>query len=142
MATRTTSYVSTAGFVADAKSIVRLNGGRQIDWANVASGYIDATSGKKVLKAGTVIGTLLGSGKVSPRVVTTNPAAGFLETDAVEGDPAAPLSGYGIIVGGNLFENLLPDSAGGPPRVLATAIKTELAANTAGFFFETYTDVR
>lgn len=100
-----------------------------------------AGTGRKYLPAGTVVGDLLGSGKVSPRVVTTNPAMGVLETDAIEGDPTAAKSGYGVIRGGALYEALLPD-ASGSPRVLAGAIKTELNASGTGFVFLTYSDQR
>lgn len=138
---RTTTYNSRAHFVADPQSIVRSNGGRQIDWANVAAGYVDATTGKKVLPAGTVVGDLLGSGKVSPRVVTTNPAMGILETSATEGEPHAALSGYGVIIGGHLLANLLPDATG-TPAVLAAAVVTELNAAGTGFAFSQYNDAR
>lgn len=137
---RTTYNIGAPGFIADHGSIVR-DSGRQIDWANVGAGYIDATTGKKVLKAGTVCGELLGAGKISPRVVTTNPAAGILETDAVEGDMTVPASGYGFIRGGALYEALLPEAAGSP-RVLAAAVKTELNAAGMGFDFQKWQDVR
>jgi hypothetical protein len=104
---------------------------------------IVAGSGAKFLPAGTVVGTLLGSGKASPRIVTTNPAIGLLETNATD-DPQAPdaLSGYGIIVGGVIFENLLPEATGGPPKVLATAVKTELVAAGMGWVWQAYSDSR
>ena len=88
-----------------------------------------------------MVGELLGAGKVSPRVVTTNPAVGMLETSALEDDPVAAKSGYGMIVGGRLYENLLPDATGSP-KVLASAIKTELAASGTGFSFEQSGDNR
>lgn len=222
MSSRTNFLVAAAGFIVDHNSIVRSNGGRQIDWAHVGEQYketpgtapvvvtvgvagasandttvpvaalsglipngtvIDlgakkfvrltadaaaaATSltvsaiptalvsgdtgtyagvkgyGKKTLKAGTVVGDLLGGGLVGPRVVSTNPAMGVLETDATENDPAAPLSGYGVIVGGYLYENLLPE-ASGSPAVLLTAMKTELntAGASKGFLFTQYGDNR
>lgn len=140
MGTRTTTRVGRPGFVVDASSI-RLNSGRQIDWANVAAGFIDAATGKKVLPAGTVIGELLGNGKISPRVVTTNPATGILATTAIQDDRSAALSGYGVIVGGVIYEALLPDSSGAP-KVLAAAIKTELDAAACTFQFERYEDNR
>lgn len=102
-----------------------------------------AGSGPKFLPAGTVVGSLLdGTGKVSPRVVTTNPAIGLLETNATD-DPLSTdaKSGYGIMVSGVFYENLLPDSSGAP-KVLASAIKTELAAAGAGFVFQQYADNR
>jgi len=139
---RTTHAVSRPSFVVDWNGVVR-DTGRQIDWANVGAGYIDATTGKKVLPAGTVVGDLLGAGKISPRVVTTNPAMGILLETAVEDDPAAALSGYGVMVGGPVYEALLPD-ASGSPRVLAAAIRTELdaAVTSTGFGFHVWEDVR
>src|SRR5688572_28752663 len=118
---RVTTSIVRLPFVADPHSIMR-NSGRQIDWENVSATNAD---GKKVVYAGTVVGELLGTGKVSPRVVTTNPAIGIMETTAVQGEAQAALSGYGIIIGGHLFENLLPD-ASGSPKTLAAAVKTEL----------------
>lgn len=140
MGTRTTTRVGRPGFVVDGPSL-ELNSGRQIDWANVAAGFIDAATGKKVLPAGTVIGELLGAGKISPRVLTTNPATGLLATTAIEGDRSAALSGYGVIVGGVIYEALLPDSSGSP-KVLAAAIKTELGTAGCTFKWELYTDNR
>lgn len=98
-------------------------------------------TGKKMLPAGTVVGSLLGAGRVSPRIVTTNPAIGLLETNAIEDDPDAALSGYGVIVGGVVYEALLPDSTG-TPRTLSAAIKTELANAGTGFSYEPYADSR
>lgn len=107
---------------------------------DAATHIVTAGAGYKTLRAGTVIGELLGSGKISPRVDTTNPATGILETDATEDDKAASLSGYGVLVGGVLYENMLPDATGGPPKVLLSAIKTELATARAYFTFEQYGD--
>lgn len=140
---RTNHVVGGASFIADHSSIVR-DPGRQIDWANVGTvAGVSGTNldGKKFIKAGTVVGDLLGAGKVSPRVVTTNPAVGILETDAVEGQEHHALSGYGMLIGGALYEALLPQSSG-TPRVLAAAIKTELNAAGTGFAFIKYSDLR
>lgn len=140
MGTRTTSLVGRPGFVADEGSL-EFSSGRQIDWANVAAGYLDAATGKKVLPAGTVVGELLGGGKISPRVVTTNPAVGILATTAIEDDRSAALSGYGMLVGGVLYEALLPDSSGSP-KELAAAVKTELDTARCTFKYERYEDNR
>lgn len=134
---RTSVNLSRLPFVADPHSVMR-NSGRQIDWANVSATDAD---GNKVVYAGTVVGELLGTGKVSPRVVTTNPATGIMETTAVEGEQEASLSGYGIIIGGHLYENLLPDATG-TPKTLASAVKTELNSNGFRFSFEQYGDNR
>jgi hypothetical protein len=138
---RTTYVVSRAGFVADPQSMEEAEG-RQIDWANVAAGYIDASTGKKVSPAGTVMGELLGGGKkISPRVVTTNPATCILASNAVEGERSDSYSGYGIYVGGVVYEALLPDSTGSP-KTLAAALKTELSSAGCTFKFRTYEDNR
>jgi hypothetical protein len=137
--TRTHRYLGAPDFVVDNRSIVRSNGGRQVDWDNVDDAYKE-DDGLKKLPAGTIIGEELGNGLVSPRVDTTNPATGILESDAKEGDrgPDA-LTGYGIIRGGGIYENLLPDATGGPPKTIASAIKTELGER---FYWETYEDDR
>lgn len=135
---RTTVNIGRPGFVVD-NSSMESNGGRQIDWANVGAGYVDANTGKKVLPAGTVVGELLGSGKISPRVVTTNPATGILKTNAVEDEESAALSGYGVYKGGVVFESLLPDATG-TPKTLPSAMKTELASAGCTFKYEAYAD--
>lgn len=143
MLTRTTAYIGRPSFLVAGTEPERSNGGRQVDWANVGAGYIDAATGKKRLPAGTVIGELLGGNKISPRVVTTNPATGILESDAVEDSLIDSMSGYGVLRGGVVYENLLPDATGGPPATLAAAIKTELQANCPkGWQFEVYQDNR
>lgn len=104
-----------------------------------------AGTGSKVLPAGTPVGDALGSGKVAPRIVTTNPAIGLLETAAVENDVSAAISGVGIVIGGVVFENLLPAAwLSGTPKVLASAVKTELqtAGVGTGFAFQQYGDSR
>jgi hypothetical protein len=138
MATITTATVSRVSPIVDRQSVVR-SSGRQVDWANVSATNAD---GKKYIPAFTAVGTLLGSGKISPRVVTTNPAVGITETDIVQGDKQDALSGHGMIVGARLYENLLPDATGGPPKTLAAAIITELRANGHAWSFETYADTR
>lgn len=137
---RTDYFLSSLPFVVDPHNTPR-DFGHQIDWANVASGYLNA-NGKKQLPAGTVVGTLLGTGKISPRVVTTNPAVGILATTAIEGEESAAATGYGIFTGGVFLENMLPDATGGPPKTLASAVKTELNANGAFFVFRNYSDTR
>lgn len=135
---RTTTQIGRLPFVVDQHSLDR-SSGRQPDWANISTTNAD---GKKVMYAGTVVGELLGSGKISPRVVTTNPATGILETTIVQGDTVMSLSGVSVLKGGGLYENLLPDATGGPPKTLASAIKTELTAAGCSFYFEPYGDNR
>ena len=95
--------------------------------------------GKKFLPAGTICGTLLGSGKISPRVASTNPATVVLQTDALEDDLSAALSGYGVFTEGHFYENLMPDAVAG---VVPSAYKTELAAAGGKWRWSTYADDR
>lgn len=140
MAGWTTTHPSRVRPVADEKSITRHGTGVQIKWADVDAAYLDSVSGKKVIPAFTAIGTLLGAGKASPRVANTNPAVGYLETVAIQDDPAAPGGGmYGMVVTGNLYENLLPDATGSPLS-LDQDIKDELVAAGGRFYYQTYTD--
>lgn len=105
---------------------------------------IIAGVGDKFIPAGTVVAQLTG-GKVVPR--SSRPGAetatGILETPAEENSAVDSLSGYGVIVGGVLYENNLPDATGSP-AVLPTAYKNELQAAGVGmgFGFEQYGDTR
>lgn len=93
------------------------------------------------IPAGTVVAAL-SSGKVIPRAIVpaSETAIGLIETDAVEGDRAASLTGYGIVIGGAVYENLLPDAAGG--STISSTYKTELqtAGVGTGFAFYQYAD--
>lgn len=145
MLTRQTTYPGRPNFLKTPGNAIDRTGGLQIDWDNVdADDYTDTASGKKIIPSGTVMGNLLSAGgAMSPRVDTTNPAIGLLEGDAVEGELVDSLSGYGLIVGGVVYENLLPDSTGGPPATLASDIKDELEASCPrGFHFILYEDSR
>lgn len=96
-------------------------------------------SGPKVLKAGTAIGEALGSGKISPRVASTNPATGYLVSTAIEDDKSAALSGYGVYIGGVVYEDLLPDASSG---TVPSGIKSELVTAGCTFQYEAYSDDR
>lgn len=97
-------------------------------------------SGDKVIPAGTVMAELSG-GKLVPRVDRpgSETATCILESAASNGDEAAASTGYGCIVGGVIYENLLPTQS----DAAWSTIKGEL--NTAGvgyFVWETYADDR
>ncbi len=99
-------------------------------------------TGPKMLKAGTAVGDAASTtGKLRPRVASSNVAIGLLATNAIENDRSAAQTGYGVIIGGAVYEALLPDAAGSP-RVLASGIKTELNAAGTGFAFVLYADDR
>jgi hypothetical protein len=142
---RTTfTNLSAPSFIAQ-QGLEDRDNGHQIDWDNVTAGVDPVPAlnaqGKKWLKAGTPVGSLLASGPVSPRAANTNPAMGLLATNAVEGEPHAALSGYGVIVGGVIYENFIPGADAGT-GALDQDIKDELAAAGTGFTWRQYTDDR
>jgi hypothetical protein len=65
----------------------------------------------------------------------------LLATPAFENNKSDAMTGYGCIIGGGLYENMLPD-ASGTPKVLSDDIKDELNATGTGFYFEQYGDTR
>lgn len=135
---RTEFTLSTPGFVCDNNSM-RKNSGRQIDWANVAAGYVDEASGLKVIPGGTVMSESdVGNGSILPSAngahVSGDPT-GLLVSTAVEDDPSAALSGYGEYIGGVVYEDLLPDSEDG-----VSPYKADLQDNGLTFQFEVYAD--
>lgn len=99
-------------------------------------------SGAKLITAGLCVAQMA-SGKVVPRadIPGSETAIGFLATNAIEGDNSQALSGFGVIVGGVLYENLLPDAVAGN---LPAGYITELIASkvSTGFAFEDYGDNR
>jgi hypothetical protein len=98
--------------------------------------------GEKTIPAGTVMAAL-SSGKMVPRAALpgSETAIGILEATAVENSKSAALSGYGVIIGGSLYENLLPE-ASGSPAVINSTYKTEMqtAGVGTGFAFFQYAD--
>ena len=74
-------------------------------------------------------------------IVASRVATEILETDATDTNLAESYTGYGSLVGGVLYENLLPDAAG-TPKVLPTQYKTELKNANASFKFVQYADTR
>lgn len=112
----------------------------QFGVADNATATVGGT-GLRSLPAGVVVAEMSG-GKVVPRAIRpgSETAIGLLATDAVENDRAAALSGYGVIIGGAIFENLLPDAAGG--ATIDSTYKTELqtAGVGTGFAWLAYSD--
>lgn len=136
---RTTHNVGKPGFILG--SNYDTNDGRQIDWDNVSD--VDA-DGNKVVKAGTIMAEL-GTGLLAPRKEGVQdatpedyPATCLLLTTITEGDNVDAISGYGVVLGGVVFSNLLPDNGAAD----FDAWLTELKENGTGFVFETYSDSR
>lgn len=102
---------------------------------NATATYKVSTSHTKVIPAGTVM-CELSSGKVVPRAARpgSEAATGILWSTATQNSPSDALSGYGIIVGGVIYETLLPETI--------TSYKTELETNGTSWVWETYSDSR
>lgn len=130
--------VTRRPFVADRDSLDR-DTGHTVDWDEVASDGAFGTTGKRVIPAGTIIGET-GAGiaprRASGEGITAITASGILETDAHEDNRTDARSGYGVIRGGVIYQNLLP---GGAP---VAGVKTELAEAdaTTGFGWVDYVD--
>jgi hypothetical protein len=74
-------------------------------------------------------------------IVASRVATEILETDATDLNMAESYTGYGSLVAGVLYENLLPDATG-TPKVLPTQYKTELVNAGCTFKFHQYADTR
>lgn len=132
---RTTRSVTRPGFVVDLANAPQ-NTGRQIDWDAVPADYENA-EGDKVIPAGTPMAETAGG--MVPRADlagdgSEGEAFGLLISSADEGARSDALTGYGVIVGGVIYENLLP--------VDVAPYKDELDANGTSFVWETYEDDR
>jgi len=105
-------------------------------------GYVDGDNvGGGHIPAGTWV-DLLDNGKVVPSALNTGggvTAYGILETNADELSQTDAASGYGVILGGAIYENLLPEADPATGQVTA-AWKTEARARGGAFIFEQYED--
>lgn len=142
---RTTFNVSSAGFVADPRSVDLVGTGAQVDWAAVNAAFADPVTGKKTLPAGKVM-VRQANGKLRPRSQDGAAAlgagetiAGLLATAAVEDDPTAALSGHGVIRGGIVYEHLLPDYG---DANWAGTYRAQVVAAGKGFDLQPYSDDR
>lgn len=138
MASRTKTTVSRPRFLVEEHNAAR-HPGKQVDWAAFGAPYQDA-NGNVVLKAGTPVAVDDTTGKLIPRSGTA-PAEGLIATTASESQASDSdsLSGYGFIMGGVVYEDLLDN----PEAVDLATLKTELKnASDYGFEFVSYADDR
>ena len=131
---RTTHTVSNPTFVADPASISRSTG-RQVDWENVDDAFVNAETGLKELPAGLRVYEQASGKIVDAAGDSDGTLLGILETNAIEGDRSAALTGYGVIIGGVVFLELLPEALDGSAQTALKAVGT-------GFAFESYADNR
>jgi hypothetical protein len=102
---------------------------------NDTATYIVSASNDKVIPAGTVM-CELSTGYVVPRAARpgSEAAIGILWSTATQNSLTDALTGYAIIVGGVIYETLLPETI--------TSYKTELETNGTSWVWETYSDNR
>jgi hypothetical protein len=96
--------------------------------------YIVSKSNAKVIPSGTTMCEIAASGKIVPRAARpgAETAIGLLWGTAVENQPAMAQTGYVVIVGGVIYETLLPE--------VITSYKSELVTNGSGWVWQTYFD--
>ena len=122
-------YVISGGLTADAFKVSDTAGGSAVDLAT--------NNGTALMQ----IVAYAASRTASGTITVARAAVGILETNAAQNAQSHALSGYNLLVGGVLYENLLPD-ASGTPKVLPAAYKAELAAVGCTFKYQTYADNR
>lgn len=74
-------------------------------------------------------------------IVASRVAVGLIETNAAQDAREHALTGYSLIVGGVLYETLLPDATGSPKKLPAQYV-TELKAAGCTFKLVPYVDSR
>ena len=123
--------VSTPGFVADHASVSKSTG-RQFDWAEDAD-----LDGVNRIREGTIVGERA-NGYIVPLIGATGEPApfGILISSAHRESRSDAKTGYGVIVGGVIYENLLAEYG----EVGFEAARDALVGT--GFVFETYEDDR
>lgn len=128
LAVGTSYYVIAAGLTASVFSVSATAGGAAVNLAtNDGTASVSQVVGGTYAAGGTII--------------AARSAAGILETDAVYLGHGDSLSGYSLLVGGVVYDTLLPDATS-TPKVLPAAYKSELAAAGCSFKYSTYADSR
>ena len=141
----------TPNFIVDYHSLDRLHG-RRIDWSvfdatNPAHAPFFDADGNKVVAAGTIMVERVVNDLIVPRILGTGASGAefILVSNASENARNDAIDGFGVIVGGILNGNLLPDfytnqdpTAGANADFAAWV--TELNGNGTKFRMETYTN--
>jgi hypothetical protein len=157
MATTTIEY-SKQQFVVDPSQIA-IDQGHVINWDQVTDApgvTVDDNGVPTKIAAGTAMKyDVAPGGPATVKTIINSGAAPYtgaiflLATDAIRASTAAAKTGYGVIIGGTIFENLLPQAADqGPTGVgIPAALKTALeagrtAGENRGFAWRKYYDSR
>lgn len=104
-------------------------------------GTIGSTGAGKFVPAGTVM-DLQADGQIVPSALGSAGLTAYclLATNADEDSRTDSMSGYGVILAGQIYENLLPETDGAVPSVISSTWKTELRARGGSWMFHQYSD--
>jgi hypothetical protein len=142
--TQTLTSVSVTSNVATATKVAHgLSVGEQIYVSGASLSYVNGVKTiASVPDADTITFAATGSNaSATGTILASRVATEILETDATDLNQAEAYTGYGSLVGGVLYENLLPDATG-TPKVLPSEYKTELASADCTFKFRQFADTR
>lgn len=106
--------LSMPHWVADYHSLTLHGTGANMNWAAWTDTKYGPT-GRRVIPSGTAVS--LSGGRIVPADGSLDTL--LLMTDAREGSPGDSVSGYGLVVAGNVYEAQLPDSVGAPAALPA-----------------------
>jgi hypothetical protein len=130
--TLATLTVADHGLVVGERIVVAGTSQTALNQEHVVGSVLNANQITIVIVNGT-------NGSFDGSFVLRRPAIGLLETDASEGEAIATHGGYSVLVGGVVYENLLPDQYAGQINDLW---KHELARSGCTFKFVPYRDNR
>jgi len=145
---RSTSITLTSVVVAsNVATATKTNHGYSVgDQVYIAGSNLSYANGLKTVAsvpdANTFTYAASGANATATGTITSNySATHILETNATDSNNAEALTGYSALLGGVLYENLLPDATGSP-KTLPPQYKTELTAAGCTFKFHQYADSR
>lgn len=135
---RTNYNISQFPYIASMES-TDFSMGYSIDWDNVSRTNAD---GVKELQAGTIVAKTANG--VAERASNASPAIGILLESISEDQKERAINGQSVIVGGSIYQNLLPDidNTNSGDTTDFDAWITELEDLPRGFHWETYSDNR
>jgi hypothetical protein len=142
-ATFALTNVSVSSNVATATSVAHgLTTGDSITVSGASLAYVNGVKTVTVTDANTITFPATGANaSATGTIVGARVAVGILETDAHDQAPADSLSGYSLLGGGVVYDNVLPDATG-TPKAVPAAYKAELATAGCTFKFVRYVDSR
>ena len=135
MAQQAYNVTKVQPFVVDPHSLNRL-GGRQVNWSQWTDPKYLNSEGKVVIPAGSLCYDAA-DGLIPADELKTHPMV-MLATGATQDSESDAISGYGVLVGGVVYKNLLPDK----DHAEFDTMLANLHADGTGWRFVDYEDTR